>query len=95
MQRDSSNDIPNEEETKNSLLVMISETGISAIDDESFLTSIERAADSLKDINFLSSSGKLLKRIFEKTLSGKKIFIKTDQKKAPAEAGLILIFMIF
>ena len=78
MQRDSSNDIPKEEETKISLLVMISETGIRAIDEESFLTSNERAADSLKDIKFLSSSGKLLKRIFEKTLSGKKIFINTN-----------------
>jgi hypothetical protein len=57
---------------------MISETGIRAIDEEFFLTSIESAADSLKDIKFLSSSGKLLKRIFEKTLSGKKIFINTN-----------------
>ncbi len=78
MQRDSSNDIPKEEEIKKSLLVMISETGMRTIDEESFLTSNERAADSLKDIKFLSSSGKLLKRIFEKTLSGKKIFINTN-----------------
>jgi len=70
-----------EEEIKNSLLVMRSETGIRAIDDESRLTSIDSAADSLKDINFLSSSGKLLKRILEKILSGKNIFINTKEKR--------------
>ena len=74
---------------------MISETGIRAIDDEFCLTSIERAADSLKDINFLSSSGKLLKRIFEKILSGKKIFIKIKEEKTPPKAGLILTFKFF
>ena len=63
------------------MLVMISETGIRAIDEESFLTSIERAADSLRDISFLSSSGRLLRRILEKILLGKKIFINIKEKR--------------